>query len=65
MLGHLFKHRNDFGLKVELVILLKPTIVRTGRWEQELREASERIEKLEEGTEGRRLSEEVRPQPSP
>lgn len=49
VLGELFKYQERSGEKRELVILLKPTIIRArGSWQESINEAKERIETLNE-----------------
>jgi MSHA biogenesis protein MshL len=46
IIGHLFRHSRDSSLKSELVILLRAKVVGMDTWTDEIRQASERIEKL-------------------
>jgi MSHA biogenesis protein MshL len=53
-IGSLFRQRANASLKSELVILLKPTIIRSdGDWQQDIEATRERIRELQ------------RPQPAP
>jgi MSHA biogenesis protein MshL len=48
VIGHLFKNTNRTAVKSELVILIKPTIIRTGEtWKQDLQDTRERMQNLE------------------
>ena len=47
LLGNLFKQTARSSLKKELVILLKPTIVRNGDWSQDILQAQERIQAMQ------------------
>lgn len=46
-LGNLFKQTSRSTLKKELVILLKPTIVRNGDWSQDILQSQERIQRMQ------------------
>jgi MSHA biogenesis protein MshL len=48
-LGRLFRHELDAMRKVELVILLRATVVEEGTWAERLEETAERLEKLSPG----------------
>jgi MSHA biogenesis protein MshL len=45
--GNLFKQTSRSSLKKELVILLKPTIVKNGDWSQDILQAQERIQRMQ------------------
>jgi MSHA biogenesis protein MshL len=48
VIGHLFKNTNRTAVKSELVILIKPTIIRTEEtWKQDLQDARERVQNLQ------------------
>jgi MSHA biogenesis protein MshL len=47
LLGNLFKQTSRSSLKKELVILLKPTIVRGGDWSQDILQSQERIQGMQ------------------
>jgi MSHA biogenesis protein MshL len=48
VIGHLFKNTNRETVKSELVILIKPTIIRTeDTWKQDLQDTRDRIENLQ------------------
>jgi MSHA biogenesis protein MshL len=47
VIGHLFKNTNRETVKSELVILIKPTIIRTeDTWKQDLQDTRDRIDNL-------------------
>src|SRR5581483_7504684 len=50
LLGNLFKQRKIVRVKRELVILLKPTVVTTGQWGEEVKDAHERMKKIRLGS---------------
>ncbi len=43
ILGNLFKSKNDFETKKELVILLKPTVVDASTWRQQLKQSRDQM----------------------
>lgn len=43
LFGNLFKNRRDLVQKKELVILIKPTVVRTGTWKEQIQQSREYI----------------------
>ncbi len=47
LLGHLFKQTSRASVKKELVILLKPTIVKNGDWSQDILQSQERIQRMQ------------------
>ncbi len=47
LIGNLFKQTSRSSVKKELVILLKPTIVRNGDWSQDILQAQERIQGMQ------------------
>ncbi len=51
LLGRLFRHERNSVRKVELVILLRPTVVKDGTWEKQLDAAAARIQSLRPGSE--------------
>jgi MSHA biogenesis protein MshL len=60
IIGHAFKNTNRSGLKSELVILIKPTVIDSeDSWKQDLREASQRIRNLRHDEFGRYWKDEV------
>jgi len=52
LLGNLFKQTARTSRKKELVILLKPTIVRNGDWSQDILQSQQRIQNLQRGSDG-------------
>lgn len=50
LFGNLFKQTSRASVKKELVILLKPTIVRGGDWSQDILESRDRIQNMQRGT---------------
>jgi len=47
LLGNLFKQTARGTVKKELVILLKPTIVRNGDWSQDILQSQQRIQAMQ------------------
>ncbi len=52
LLGNLFKQTSRASVKKELVILLKPTIVRNGDWSQDILQTRQRIQGMQGGAGG-------------
>lgn len=50
LLGNLFKQTARASVKKELVILLKPTIVRDGDWSQDILQSRDRIQAIQRGS---------------
>lgn len=46
-IGHLFRQTNQASMKRELVILLKPTVIQSDGWSQDIQDSRERIRALE------------------
>jgi MSHA biogenesis protein MshL len=60
IIGHVFKNTNRNGLKSELVILLKPTVIESEEsWKQDLQETNQRIRDLRHDEFGRYWRDEV------
>ena len=49
VVGNLFKQTNRGSVKKELVILLKPTIVRGGDWGEDILKSRDRIQAMQRG----------------
>ena len=45
ILGHLFKSKQETEVKKELVILLKPTVVGTGTWQEQMKRSSDLLKR--------------------
>ena len=45
IIGHLFKSKQETDKKKELVILLKPTVVGTGTWQEQMKRSSELLKR--------------------
>jgi MSHA biogenesis protein MshL len=54
--GNLFKQTSRSSLKKELVILLKPTIVKNGDWSQDILQTQERIQAMQRSEGGTALA---------
>lgn len=52
LFGNLFKQTARVSVKKELVILLKPTIVRGGDWSQDILQSQERIQNMQRSSDG-------------
>jgi MSHA biogenesis protein MshL len=60
LIGHAFKNTNRSGLKSELVILLKPTVIESDEsWKHSIQETNQRIRELRHDEFGRYWKEEV------
>ena len=60
IIGHAFKNTNRSGLKSELVILLKPTVIESEEsWRQDIQDTAKRIQDMRHDEFGRYWKEEV------